>query len=201
MAAFTMSIHRLRLVATLGTLLAAAGASPVAAQMPTYGVGRAPTAEEVKAWDLTIPPDGRGLPPGNGTAALGKRIFAERCASCHGDKGEDPKYRLLSGGRGTLTAAEPVQTIGSFWQYATTLWGYINRSQPYDEPGSLTADQVYAVTAYLLHVNGIIGEQDVLDARSLPQIRMPNRNGFVPDARPDVGKAAKARPRSPERVR
>jgi len=201
MAASTMSIHRLRLVATLGTLLAAAGASPVAAQMPTYGVGRAPTAEEVRAWDLTIPPDGRGLPPGNGTAARGKRIFAERCASCHGDQGEDPKYRLLTGGRGTLTAAEPVQTIGSFWQYATTLWGYINRSQPYDEPGSLTADQVYAVTAYLLHVNGIIGEQDVLDARSLPQIRMPNRNGFVPDARPDVGKAAKARPRSPERRR
>jgi mono/diheme cytochrome c family protein len=201
MVASTMSTHRLRLVMTLGTLLAAAGASPGAAQMPTYGVGRPPTAEEVKAWDLTIPPDGRGLPPGNGTAALGKRIFAERCASCHGDKGEDTKYRLLTGGRGTLTAAEPVQTIGSFWQYATTLWGYINRSQPYDEPGSLTADQVYAVTAYLLHVNGIIGEQDVLDARSLPQIRMPNRNGFVPDARPDVGKAAKARPRSPERVR
>jgi cytochrome c len=94
-----------------------------------------------------------------------------------------------------------VLTIGSFWQYATTLWGYINRSQPYDEPGSLTPDQVYAVTAYLLHVNGIIGEHDVLDARSLPQIRMPNRNGFVPDARPDVGKTAKPRPRAPGRIR
>ena len=209
MVASKMSIHRLRLVTALGTLLAAAGASPVATQMPTYGVGRAPTIEEVKDWDLTIPPDGQGLPPGNGTAALGKPIFAERCASCHGEKGEDPKYRLLASRPHPVTAAQlsenidplvggqPVLTIGSYWQYATTLWGYIRRSQPYDEPGSLTADEVYAVTAYLLHVNGIIGEQDVLDARSLPQIRMPNRNGFVPDARPDVGKAAKARTLSP----
>jgi S-disulfanyl-L-cysteine oxidoreductase SoxD len=213
MVASRMSTHRLGLVTALGTILAAAGALPVAAQMPTYGVGRAPTAEEVKAWDLTIPPDGRGLPPGNGTAALGKPIFAERCASCHGDKGEDPKYRLLAGRPRPLDAAhlsesidpllggQPVLTIGSYWQYATTLWGYIRRSQPYDAPGSLTPDQVYAVTAYLLHVNGIIGEQDVLDARSLPQIRMPNRDGFVPDARPDVGKAAKARTPSPGRAR
>jgi S-disulfanyl-L-cysteine oxidoreductase SoxD len=208
-----MSTHRLRLVAALGALLAAAGASPVAAQTPTYGVGRPPTAEEVKDWDLTIPPDGRGLPPGSGTAALGKPIFAERCASCHGEKGEDPKYRLLVGRPRPLTAAhlgesidplvggKPVLTIGSFWQYATTLWGYIRRSQPFDAPGSLTADQVYAVTAYLLHVNGIIGEQDVLDARTLPQIRMPNRDGFVPDPRPDVGETAKARTRSLERAR
>jgi len=197
----------------LGTLLAAAGPTPVAAQMPTYGVGRAPTIEEAKDWDLTIPPDGQGLPSGNGTAALGRPIFAERCASCHGEKGEDPKYRLLASGPHRVTAAQlsenidplvggqPILTIGSYWQYATTLWGYIRRSQPFDEPGSLTADQVYAVTAYLLHVNGIIGEQEVMDAKTLPQIRMPNRDGFVPDARPDVGKAANARTLSPERAR
>jgi S-disulfanyl-L-cysteine oxidoreductase SoxD len=212
MAASSMSTHRLRIVTAFGALLAAAAATPVVAQMPTYGVGRAPTAEEVKNWDLTIPPDGQGLPPGSGTAELGKPIFAERCASCHGARGEDSKYRLLAGRPRPLTAAhlresidpllggQPVLTIGSYWQYATTLWGYIRRSQPFDAPGSLTADQVYAVTAYLLHVNGIIGEQDVLDARSLPQIRMPNRDGFVPDTRPDVGKAAKARPRSPEKA-
>jgi hypothetical protein len=171
-------------------------------QMPTYGVGRAPTAEEVKAWDLTIPPDGQGLPPGRGTAVLGKPVYAERCAACHGDNGDDPKYRALVGGRGPLTSAElsenldwllggkPVLTIGRFWPYATTLWSYINRAQPFDEPGSLAPDQVYAVTAYLLFLNGIIGEADVLDARTLPAVKMPNRDGFVPDSRPDVGRTA-----------
>ena len=171
-------------------------------QMPTYGVGRAPTAEEVKAWDLTIPPDGQGLPPGRGTAVLGKPVYAERCAACHGDNGDDPKYRALVGGRGPLTSAElsenldwllggkPVLTIGRFWPYATTLWSYINRAQPFDEPGSLAPDQVYAVTAYLLFLNGIIGEADVLDARTLPAVQMPNRDGFVPDSRPDVGRTA-----------
>ena len=174
--------------------------SEALAQMPTYGVGRAPTAEEVKVWDLTIPPDGQGLPPGRGTALLGKPVYAERCASCHGENGEDPKYRALAGGRGPLTSAElsenldwllgskPVLTIGRFWPYATSLWGYINRAQPFDEPGSLTHDQVYAVTAYLLYLNGIIGEADVLDASTLPAVKMPNRNGFVPDSRPDVGR-------------
>jgi S-disulfanyl-L-cysteine oxidoreductase SoxD len=176
--------------------------SEALAQMPTYGVGRAPTAEEVKAWDLTIPPDGQGLPPGRGTAVLGKPVYAERCAACHGENGEDPKYRALAGGRGPLTSAElsenldwllggkPVLTIGRFWPYATSLWGYINRAQPFDEPGSLTHDQVYAVTAYLLYLNGIIGEADVLDAGTLPAVKMPNRNGFVPDSRPDVGRTA-----------
>jgi cytochrome c len=164
---------------------------PAAAQLPTYGVGRPATAAEVKAWDLTIPPDGQGLPPGSGTATLGKPIYAERCASCHGEKGEDPKYSRLVGGHGTLTADRPLLTIGSFWQYSTTLWSYIRRAQPFDEPGSLTAEQVYAVTAYLLHLNGIIGEQDVMDAKTLRLVTMPNRDGFVPDPRPDVGKAAK----------
>jgi S-disulfanyl-L-cysteine oxidoreductase SoxD len=181
-------------------MMTSVATSEALAQMPTYGVGRAPTAEEVKAWDLTIPPDGQGLPPGRGTAVLGKPVYAERCAACHGENGEDPKYRALAGGRGPLTSAElsenldwllggkPVLTIGRFWPYATSLWGYINRAQPFDEPGSLTHDQVYAVTAYLLYLNGIIGEADVLDAGTLPAVKMPNRNGFVPDSRPDVGR-------------
>jgi mono/diheme cytochrome c family protein len=195
-----------RVVAAASVLLLVALVGPPAAraQLPTYGVGRAPTAEEVKAWDLTIPPSGQGLPPGSGTAALGESIFAGRCASCHGDRGESSKYRVITGGRRPLSAAElpkegvdwllggaPVLTIGSFWQYATTLWSYINRSQPFDEPGSLTAEEVYAVTAYLLYVNGIVGEHEVIDARTLPAVRMPNRDGFVVDPRPDVGKLAK----------
>lgn len=188
-----MFMCRLGRTVAAGALLAAVTASSVAAQLPTYGMGRAPTAEEVKAWDLTIPPDGRGLPPGSGTAALGKPVYAERCASCHGERGEDPKYSRLVGGHGTLTAAQPIRTIGSFWQYATTLWSYINRSQPFDEPGSLPADQVYAVTAYLLHLNGVIGEHEVMDAKTLPQVKLPNRDGFVPDARPDVGKISRSK--------
>jgi mono/diheme cytochrome c family protein len=175
-------------VARIGALIAMAGVSPVAAQLPTYGVGRTPTAEEVEAWNVTIPADGQGLPPGSGTAALGKAIYAERCASCHGEKGEDARYNRLVGGHGSLATAQPIRTIGSFWQSAATLWSYIRRAQPFDEPGSLTADQAYAVTAYLLHLNGIIGEQDVMDTKTLPLVKMPNRDGFVPDPRPDVGR-------------
>ena len=96
---------------------------------------------------------------------------------------------VLVGGRGTLATDKPIRTIGSFWQYAPTLWSYIRRAQPFNNPGSLTPDQVYAVTAYLLHRNGIIGEQDVMDATTLPRVQMPNRDGFVPDPRPDVGQA------------
>lgn len=183
-----MSMYRVWRVAAAGTLLVAGLASPAPAQLPTYGVGRPPTAEELKAWDLTIPADGQGLPQGSGTAALGKPLYATRCASCHGEKGEDSKYSRLAGGHGTLATANPVLTIGSFWPHTATLWSYINRSKPVDEPGSLSIDQVYAVTAYLLYLNGIIAENDVVDAGTLPRVRMPNRDGFVLDPRPDVGK-------------
>jgi S-disulfanyl-L-cysteine oxidoreductase SoxD len=186
-----MSTDKLGWVMGIVALLAMASVWPAAAQLPTYGVGRPPTAEEVRAWDLTIWSDGQSLPSGSGTAALGKPIYAERCAACHGETGEDPKYSRLVGGHGTLATDKPIRTIGSLWPYAPTLWGYIRRAQPYDKPGSLTPDQVYAVTAYLLHRNGIIGEQDVMDAQTLPQVKMPNRDGFVPDPRPDVGPAAK----------
>ena len=186
-----MFTRRTLAVAGLVALASVATALPSPAQLPAFGVGRTPTPEENKAWDVTIPPDGKGLPPGSGTAALGKEIYTKRCASCHGEKGEDAKYGRLVGGRGTLTTDKPLPTIGSFWPYATTLWSYINRAQPLDEPGSITSDKVYAVTAYLLHLNGIIGEHDVMDARTLPAVNMPNRDGFVPDPRPDVGKPAK----------
>jgi mono/diheme cytochrome c family protein len=186
-----MSTHRLCWSIGIAALIALAGIWPAAAQLPSYGVGRPPTPEEVQAWDLTIRPDGQGLPPGSGTAALGKAVYAERCAACHGETGEDPKYSRLVGGHGTLATDKPIRTIGSFWPYAPMLWSYIRRAQPFDQPGSLTPDQVYAVTAYLLHLNGIIGEQDVMDAQTLPQVKMPNRDGFVPDPRPDVGKVSK----------
>jgi S-disulfanyl-L-cysteine oxidoreductase SoxD len=199
MALSTTFMRRALIAAGSGALVIAANVLASDAQLRTYGVGRAPTAEEIKAWDLTIPPDGTGLPPGSGTAVVGQPIYAERCASCHGASGVDGKYDRLVGGRGTLTSDKPILTIGSFWPYAPTLWSYINRTKPLDEPGSLKSEEVYAVTAYLLALNGIIGEHDVMDARTLPRVQMPNREGFVSDPRPDVGGAKRgpssARPR------
>ena len=185
--------------ATFALLALVIGATQAHAQLPTYGVGRAPTAEEIKAWDLTIRADGHGLPPGHGTAIAGEAVYLRRCAACHGKEGEAPKYNpgytQLFGGRGTLATDKPVKTVGSFWQRATTLFSYIRRSQPFDEPGVLTDDEVYAVTAYLLYRNEIIGQNDVMDAKSLPLVKMPNRDGFVPDSRPDVGPTARGKSR------
>lgn len=163
----------------------------VLAQGPKYGVGRPATPAEIKALDISIAPDGKGLPPGSGTAAQGKDVFARRCQKCHGEAGIGGDEPPLVGGKGTLASAKPLKTVGSYWPYATTLFDYINRAMPFKEPGLLTHDQVYAVSAYLLFRNGIIGENDVMDAKSLPQVRMPNRDGFIPDGRPDVGPKSK----------
>lgn len=164
----------------------------ITAQSPTYGVGRPPTPDEIKAWDIAISPDGKELPPGRGTAADGKAPYDRRCATCHGPTGKEGPNDLLAGGRGTLATTKPLKTVGSFWPYATTVWDYINRAMPYDLPGTLSADEVYAITAYVLYLNGIIGERNVIDRSTLPKIRMPNRDGFVPDDRPDVSNAERA---------
>ena len=156
------------------------------AQSPKYGVGRPPTPEEVKAWDISIPPDGAGLPEGTGTAVRGKEIYASKCAKCHGGQGQGGDDAPLVGGQGTLHTPKPLKTVGSYWPYATTLFDYTRRAMPFKQPGTLTPNQVYAVVAHLLHLNGIIGETTVMDAKSLPQVKMPNRGGFVPDKRPDT---------------
>jgi len=164
------------------------------AQSPKYGVGRPPTPEEIRAMDITPAPDGTGLPEGHGTAAEGRDVYARRCARCHGAKGEggdEPKQSPLVGGRGSLKTGKPLKTVGSYWPYSTTVWDYVNRAMPLDRPGTLTHNQVYSLVALILHMNGIVGENDVLDAKTLPKIQMPNRDGFVPDARPDVGKSVK----------
>ena len=165
---------------------AAAGAGPAADQSPTYHVGRAPTAEELRAIDIEITPDGKGLPPGRSTAAAGKAVYTRRCETCHGPTGTEGPQETLAGGKGSLATAHPVKTVGSYWPYATTLWDYVRRAMPFDHPGTLTDDEIYGATAYVLFLNGIVGEQDVINESTLPQIKMPNREGFVPDARPDV---------------
>jgi S-disulfanyl-L-cysteine oxidoreductase SoxD len=158
---------------------------PLSAQNPSYGIGRAPTAGEIKAWDLAVSPDGKELPPGSGTAEEGAKVYAASCAGCHGKTGREGPNDVLVGGQGTLNTNKPVKTIGSYWPYATTVWDYINRAMPYNKPGSLSANEVYAVTAYLLSLNGIIASDAVINAKTLPQVKMPNRNGFIGDPRPD----------------
>jgi cytochrome c len=165
------------------------------AQSAKYGIGRAPTAEEVKVWDISAFPDGKGLPEGSGTAAQGKAVYERRCAECHGNEGEGGEQAALVGGQGSLKTPKPLKTVGSYWPHATTLWDYTNRSMPFDTPGILTNDQVYAVVAHVLFLNGIIGENEEMNAETLPKVEMPNRGGFISDERPDVGKPATGKPR------
>ena len=156
------------------------------AQSPKYRVGRTPTDEDTRALGVMVAPDGTGLPAGSGTAIEGKAVFTTRCASCHGAKGEGGDGPPLVGGKGTLATATPKRTVGSYWPYATTVWDYVNRAMPFNQPGTLSHDEVYAVAAYVLFLNDIVEEKQVLNARSLPLIKMPNRDGFVSDPRPDV---------------
>jgi cytochrome c len=169
--------------------VAFAGAAALAAQTPANGLGRPATPEEIRNLGTAIAPDGGGLPEGSGTVAQGREVFAARCSRCHGDKAQGDVGPALVGGQGTLATPRPLKTVGSFWPYATTVWDYVNRAMPFDEPGLLKAPEVYAVVAYILNSNGIIPADSVMDARSLPKVRMPNRDGFVADPRPDVGTA------------
>jgi len=152
------------------------------AQTPTYSnVGRTPTKEEIQAWDISVGPEGKELPPGSGTAKDGADIFAKKCAACHGPAAEGSQLGpRLVGGKGTLTTPQAMRTIGSYWPFATTIWDYVHRAMPPTAAGSLSANEVYSLTAFLLFRNDIIKESDVIDAKSLPKVQMPNRNGFVP---------------------
>ena len=125
-------------------------------------------------------PEGKELPPGSGTAADGAKIYAAQCAACHGKTGKEGPNDVLVGGQGTLNTSKPVKTVGSYWPYATTLFDYVRRAMPMPAPKSLTNDEVYAVSAYLLNLNGIIGANDVMNAQTLPKVAMPNKDGFTP---------------------
>ena len=144
------------------------------------GLGRVATPDEIASWDVSIGPDGAGLPPGRGTPKQGETVYAEKCVACHGEKGAGKPNDQLVGGRGSLSGDQaPVKTVGSFWPFATTLFDYIRRAMPLNAPKSLSNDEVYAVSAYILRLNGIIGEADAMDAQTLPQVQMPNRDGFI----------------------
>lgn len=159
--------------------------SGAAAAAPPLELGHAPTPAELKAWDIDVRgDDGAGLPPGHGSVAQGATLFASKCASCHGSKGQGGTGPALAGGIGSLATGNPVKTVGSYWPWAPTLYDYIHRAMPFDAPQSLSADQTYAATAYVLRLNGLVPADAVMDARSLPKVVMPNRHGFTGDLRP-----------------
>jgi cytochrome c len=164
-------------VTATGVIAAAA----ITSQALAYDFGRPATPDEIKLWDIDVRPDGKGLPEGSGTVAQGKQVFADNCAACHGDNGQGGIKDRLVGGQGSLATDKPIKTVGSFWPYATTLFDYIHRAMPYPTPGSLSNEDTYAVVAYILSLNGIISPDGKVDRASLPSIKMPNRDGFVPD--------------------
>lgn len=149
----------------------------LAADAPHFGKPADPGL--VKAWDISIPPDGSGLPPGRGSVLDGAEIYQAKCIMCHGASGAGQPADRLTGGIGTLTTAQPIKTVASYWPYATTLFDYIRRAMPVNSPRSLTPSEVYALCAYILSVDGIVPKNTVLDAKTLPKVKMPNRNGFL----------------------
>jgi mono/diheme cytochrome c family protein len=169
-------------------VLALAAWSAAFAQAPGYSnVGKTPSKEEIQAWNDAIGPQGKELPPGSGTAKQGEEIFANKCAGCHGPTGEGSQLApRLVGGRGALNTPTPSRTLANYWPFATTIWDYINRAMPPKQEGSLSANDVYALTAFILFRNNIIPEPQVLDAAILPKVKMPNRDGFVPERLEDI---------------
>jgi S-disulfanyl-L-cysteine oxidoreductase SoxD len=167
-------------MALAAAALAACANLPSAPGRPP-AFGAAVSAEEVARWDISIPPSGAGLPKGGGSARQGLKVYEEKCQSCHGAKGTGKPADALVGGIGSLAGKTPLRTVGSYWPYATTLFDYVRRAMPITNPLSLTDDEVYAVSAYVLFLNGIVGEDAVMNAQTLPQVKMPNRDGFVSD--------------------
>jgi len=165
-----------RLLAASG--LAVLGLSTAFAQ-PGPGLGVAIAPEDAAPWDISIQPNGTGLPAGSGTAAAGEQVYAAKCVVCHGVAGAGTPNDRLVGGQGTLDQLQQVRTIGSFWPYASTVFDYIRRAMPFQSPQSLTNDEVYALTAYLLAENGIIERGATLNAQTLGRVQMPNRDGFI----------------------
>ena len=177
-----MCTHKRSVIGLAAAVLLAACTTPSMGPQPLpqgLNLGRAVTADEIKAWDISIPPSGAGLPPGSGSVQQGAAVYAAKCEACHGANGEGKPVDALVGGQGTLASDNPVRTVGSYWPYATTLFDYVRRAMPTNAPKSLTDSEVYAVSAYVLQLNGIIPRDAVMNAQTLPQVKMPNKDGFI----------------------
>jgi cytochrome c len=171
----------------LAAVLAVALASATSAQAEgAYGIGRPAAAAEIAGWNIDVDRHGNNLPPGSGSVSHGHEVFDQQCSACHGAKGEGGVGDQLVGGQGTLASPKPIRTVGSYWPYAPTLFDYIRRAMPQNAPESLSNDDLYAVSAYILNLNGLLAADATLDARTLSAIKMPNRDRFVGDPRPDV---------------
>src|SRR6476620_7832550 len=159
-------------------LVGCAGTTQTGTSKPP-ALGTPVGAAEIARWDISIPPSGAGLPAGSGSARQGQQVYEQKCLACHGAKGAGKPADALAGGVGTLASKTPVRTVCSYWPYATTLFDYVRRAMPINNPLSLTSDEVYAVSAYLLFLNGIVSEDSPIDATTLPLVKMPNREGFI----------------------
>ena len=177
---FKLELHlqsKLQIFCTVAALAFCTSAALSAAQSPN--LGRPLTPEEIKKVDITVVPDGRGLPAGSGSVSSGAAVYAKYCQSCHAEKGAGKPQDQLTGGLGTLATQKPIKTPASYWPVATTLFDYIRRAMPITSPQSLSNDEVYAVTAYILSIDGIVPADAVLDAKALSRVKMPNKDGFV----------------------
>jgi S-disulfanyl-L-cysteine oxidoreductase SoxD len=164
---------------TMTWMTVMAVAPALAADAPRFGQAISPA--DLAPWDISVGPDGAGLPAGRGTPKEGEAMFAAKCQACHGEKGAGRPNDQLVGGFGTIASDRPaVKTVGSYWPYATTLFDYVRRAMPYQDSKSLSNDELYSVAAYILRLNDVIGPDDVIDAQSLPKVKMPNRDGFIP---------------------
>jgi S-disulfanyl-L-cysteine oxidoreductase SoxD len=188
--------RKLVMAGAAGVALATAGglmlldATPVAAQQgkpavaKKIGLGREALPEEIKAWDTDVRPDGQGLPAGQGSVKQGEELYTAQCAACHGEFGESAgRWPVLAGGRGSLKHEQPEKTVGSFWPYLSTTFDYIKRAMPYGNARSLSDDEVYAITAYILHLNDVVKEDFVLSRENFGTVKLPNAGGFYDDDR------------------
>ncbi len=184
-----ITITQIGLIALLSISSSLSAKSIAADKNPTqiYDIGQSASSELIAGWDIDIRPDGLGLPDGSGSVEKGEELYDEKCAVCHGTFGEGvDRWPKLTGGQDTLSDDRPEKTVGSYWPYASTLWDYIHRAMPFQEPQSLSDNEVYAITAYVLNLNDIVDENFVLNKNNLAAISMPNKDGFYTDNRPDT---------------
>lgn len=185
----TVFTRRSYAITFIGASLIAAVSFAAVATAEKFGFGTPASEQDIAAINIDVMPDGRGYPKGLGTVAQGKVVYAEKCAACHGENLEGVKKAggaALIGGRGSIGTEKTKKTVESYWPYASTLFDYVKRAMPFNAPGSLTDDEVYAVSAYILHKANIVDENATMNADTMEKVEMPNKDGFIPDPRPDV---------------